>query len=214
MRAYPETYLGDAMNNLGDMFDYAVNDCHYDLSEFYSLFLSSGIADTFGKGVPKYVAGLSGPELAGEVLFKVKGYYPGAESSLNIDKTPEYWTGWVMAYYQWYTGRSFSRLRELGITTDHLLNLYPTMHEADLTKFVTLADEFISANAKKRATRLKSIRKASGLTQKALAERSGVSLRMIQLYEQRNKDINKAGALSLSRLARVLGCEIDDLMET
>lgn len=45
------------------------------------------------------------------------------------------------------------------------------------------------------------------------AGRSGVSLRMIQIYEQRNKDINKAGALSLSRLARALGCEIDDLLE-
>ncbi len=33
-----------------------------------------------------------------------------------------------------------------------------------------------------------------------------VSLRSIQMYEQRNKDINKASAETLYHIARVLGC--------
>jgi hypothetical protein len=33
------------------------------------------------------------------------------------------------------------------------------------------------------------------------------------MYEQRRKDINKAEAESVLRLARALGCEIEDIME-
>jgi hypothetical protein len=134
--AYRETYLDGAMNALGDAFDFAVYDCKIELAEFFSFFLISGIADAFGRGAPKYVAGLSGAELASEVLLKTKGRRPEAVPSENIDKSPEYWAGWILAYYQWYTGRSFKELHELGITTDHLLHLYPTLHEADTGKFV------------------------------------------------------------------------------
>ncbi len=38
-RAYEETYLNDAMNNLGDMLDYAVNDCGYDPEVFFGYLL-------------------------------------------------------------------------------------------------------------------------------------------------------------------------------
>jgi transcriptional regulator with XRE-family HTH domain len=50
-------------------------------------------------------------------------------------------------------------------------------------------------------------------TQAELARRSGVSLRSIQMYEQRNKDINKAGAEALYRLSKVFGCSMEDLPE-
>ena len=33
------------------------------------------------------------------------------------------------------------------------------------------------------------------------------------MYEQRNKDINNAQAISLVRIARVLGCDVEDLLE-
>ncbi len=51
------------------------------------------------------------------------------------------------------------------------------------------------------------------MTQKKLAEASGVALRMIQLYEQRKQDINKSQAIALTRLAHVLGCKAEDLLE-
>jgi DNA-binding transcriptional regulator YiaG len=202
------------MNNLGDAFDYAVYDCKVELSDFCSFFLVSGVADAFGRGTPKYIAGMSGPELAEIVLFKTKGQVPEARISRSIDKSPEYWSGWILAYYQWYTGRSFAELYDLGITTDHLLNVYPTLHEADITRFVTLANELIAKNERGRSTKLHTIRKAAGLTQKALAEAADVNIRMVQLYEQRNKDINKASAASLAKLAHVLGCSVEDLLES
>ena len=62
-------------------------------------------------------------------------------------------------------------------------------------------------------TNLKRIRMAKGYSQKQLAELSGVSLRSIQMYEQRRKDINKAQSDSLFHLAKALGCTMEDLLE-
>ena len=48
-----------------------------------------------------------------------------------------------------------------------------------------------------------------------LAGKSGieVNLRSIQMYEQHNKDINKASAETVLSLAKVLGCTMEDLLE-
>ena len=89
--------------------------------------------------------------------------------------------------------------------------MYYTLHEADITKFVEIADQLMKDHFTE--TNLKCIRTAYGLTQAELAKRSGVSLRSIQMYEQRNKDINKASVLTVHSLAKVLGCAIEDLIE-
>lgn len=62
-------------------------------------------------------------------------------------------------------------------------------------------------------TNLAFIRNDKRITQSALAERSGVSVRMIQHYEQGVKDINAAAALTVSKLAQALGCSVEDLLE-
>ena len=214
IHAYEKTYLGDAMNNLGDMFDYAVNDCGYEAEEFFGHFITSGIAKEFERGTPKYVAGLSGPELASEVIYRTIRSRPDTPSAENIEKSPEFWTGWILAYYQWYSMNRFYNMQKNGLTMECVLSLYPTLHEADISKFVSVADQIIEKSAFSEISNLKKIRKASGMTQKELAEASGTSLRMIQLYEQRNKDINKAQAITLSRIAHVLGCNTNDLMES
>ena len=56
-------------------------------------------------------------------------------------------------------------------------------------------------------------RLAAGLSQSELAARAGINIRNIQQYEQRAKDINRAAAISLQSLARVLGCRIESLLE-
>jgi transcriptional regulator with XRE-family HTH domain len=60
---------------------------------------------------------------------------------------------------------------------------------------------------------LKHIRTACVCTQAELAKLSGASIRSIQMYEQRNKDINKASVETVLRMATVLGCTIEDLIE-
>ena len=60
---------------------------------------------------------------------------------------------------------------------------------------------------------LKTLRKAIGMSQQELSKKSNVSLRSIQLYEQRQKSIDKAQAITLYRLAQTIGCQIEDLLE-
>lgn len=65
----------------------------------------------------------------------------------------------------------------------------------------------------KEPTCLQIIRKTTKLTQQELSERAGVSLRSIQLYEQREKNINRAQARTVDKLAKTLGCRMEDLLE-
>lgn len=212
-RAYEETYLNDAMNNLGDMLDYAVNDCGYDPEVFFGYFIVSGVAEAFEKGNPKYVAGLSGPELASEVIYRTLRSRADIAPSKSIDKSPEYWAGWILAYYQWHTMRHFSDMQKNGLTIERVLSLYPTLHEADTSKFVSVANQIIEKHLSEQVSNLQRLRKANGMTQRELAAASGVALRMIQLYEQRKQDINRAQAIALARMAHVLGCTVEDLLE-
>ena len=66
---------------------------------------------------------------------------------------------------------------------------------------------------KETVTRLKTYRERIGLSQSELARESGVSVRMIQYYEQRRKDLDKAQAGIVWMLARALGCSVEDLLE-
>lgn len=210
MRAYDEQYLNDAMRNLGEAFDYAVNDCKMKPDEFADVFIAGGIAEQFGSGVPKYVSGLSGTELVWEVLNRsgLKRELPEAEAA--YDFSPEYWSGWVLAYYQWYTGRSFKNIKQI-ISMEEILKLYPTLHEAAEEKFVDTVNRRIRRS--NPITKLQLLRKTIGYSQKTLAEKSGVTLRMIQQYEQRAKDINKATASNLFSLSGTLGYKAEDLLE-
>ena len=212
VHAYAEIYLDDAMCNLGDMFAYAVNDCGLDADAFFSHFIISGVAEAFGKGNPKYVAGLSGPALALEVIRRTTGQQPDIPASENFDKSEAYWAGWVLAYYQWYSALRFSYLQNHGLTMSTFLSLYPAFHEADISKFVSFADDWIENSKSACMSSLKKRRKRMGLTQRELAEASETSLSMIQRYEQQ-RDINKARAQTLLQIARVLNCGIEDLLD-
>lgn len=62
-------------------------------------------------------------------------------------------------------------------------------------------------------TKLQTIRNSRGLSQSQLAKTSGVSIRMIQYWEQKAKNINMAAASTVLKLADALECEVRDLME-
>lgn len=211
-RAYSELYLNDAMCNLGDMLDFMVHDCGYNPDESFSWFISSGIASAFEIGSPKYVSGMSGFELASEVIFCTHGFRPKLDVKPKGFKTPEYWAGWILAYYQWYRNLTFEKICSNGLSVSNVLSMY-VLHEADNSKFIEIADSILLRNIAEAPSPLKLIRLARGYTQKELANASGVSLRMIQLYEQRQNDINKAQVTVIVRLARALGCEVDDLLD-
>lgn len=62
-------------------------------------------------------------------------------------------------------------------------------------------------------SKLQDMRKSRGMSQSQLAELSEISIRMIQYYEQGVRDINKAQGITLRKLANVLACAMEDLME-
>lgn len=61
---------------------------------------------------------------------------------------------------------------------------------------------------------LKEIRTKRNMSQSELSGFSGVSIRMIQSYEQGTKDINKAAAITVYRLACALGVTVEQLLES
>ena len=61
--------------------------------------------------------------------------------------------------------------------------------------------------------KLKTARLKVGLSQSQLAEKSGVSVRMIQYYEQGVKDINKAAVITVLKLADALGVDVRELIK-
>ncbi len=62
-------------------------------------------------------------------------------------------------------------------------------------------------------TRLRNRRINSGFSQSELATASGVALRQIQLFEQRQRNINNASAITLLQLSKPLHCRMEDLIE-
>lgn len=64
---------------------------------------------------------------------------------------------------------------------------------------------------------LKVKRQAAGFSQSELADAAGVPIRMIRAYEAEavtaHKDINRAEALTVYKLALALKCEVPDLLE-
>jgi DNA-binding transcriptional regulator YiaG len=211
MSAYNELYLDDAMQNLGDMVEYAVCDMGYDPDQFFEWFISSGIADKFEKGNPKYVTGMSGYELAETVLNETNIQYKKIEPFHIEYKGREYWGGWILAYYQWLTGKRFEDIVKGGLPLSTVFSMY-ILHEADESKFVDSANEILNRNKQKQPSKLQQIRKARGFTQQQLSEASGVTLRMVQLYEQGQNDIQKAQVQVVLSLAKALGCDVEDLL--
>jgi DNA-binding transcriptional regulator YiaG len=210
IHAYREIYLNNARATLAEAFDYAINTCNISGADFVKMFLVSSISDKMEKGEPKYVSGKSGIEIAREIVFETMGKNLENKPEENFGRSKEYWIGWALAYYQWYTSRKYSDILKV-VSFDELAQLYYALHEADISKFVDVINKRIEEVFPE--TNLKRIRNAYGITQSELAKISGVTLRSIQMYEQRNKDINKASAESLYRIAKVLGCAIEDLIE-
>lgn len=208
--AYQEIYLNNAQSVLGDAFDYAVNTCGIRGSDFVKLFLVSTISRRMENGEPSYIAGKSGIEIVREIFFETMGKEITNEPEEHFGRSKEYWIGWAVAYYQWYSSRKYSEIFK-AISFEELQQMYCTLHEADISKFVDIANARIKEYFKD--TNLKRLRAAYGCTQAELAQKSEVNLRSIQMYEQRNKDINKASVETVYRISKALGCEIEDLIE-
>ncbi len=98
-----------------------------------------------------------------------------------------------------------------AVPIEEIRALYSPYHEMDIRHFVDKMNEL--CRSQRGETNLKRLRRQAGLTQRELAEKSGISLRTIQQYEQRKKNINKAQIDTLIPLSKSLYCEVKDLLE-
>ena len=210
MHAYDKLYLEKARAALARMLDFAVYDLHQDLTSFFDLFISSGVAQLFEQGDIHILVGKSGVELAYEVLERSGLAYKRVTPQYSMDRSEEYWTGWALAYYQWETAQPFAEIVQY-IPIRDIQAMYDPYHEMDIRQFCDAMNERL--RKAKPETNLKLLRQQNGLSQKQLAEISSVPLRTLQQYEQRQKNINKAQAEYLVSLSTALNCSVEQLIE-
>ena len=213
IHAYDKFYLPGMMKKMGFAFDFAVNGCTLLTDSFYDFFIVSKVAKAIESGSPLFVCGCSGTELALSIFERVglSGQFD-EKSFCSFDRSPEYWAGWILAYYQWETNLSFSKIREY-VPFSQIVGMYNPLHEAPKEKFLDVMDKIIQEKKSRDGTNLQRLRKSSGLTQKELSELAYVNLRTLQQYEIGAKDINKASGKTINSLARVLRCNFYDIME-
>ena len=205
--AYSELYVNDAQTLLASAFDYLANYQNVPIDTLFAFLKMSNKLERLENGDPHLISGMSGEEFVLDTI-------PILDQSIiyepKVNKSREYWLGYYLAYYQWYTAKPyFSILNKISIK--QMLDMYPTYHEMDERQFVDALNEKINEIA--GDTNLKRYRLLAKMSQSELAYISGVSLRSIQLYEQRKNDIDKAQGHTLYKLAKALHIPIEKLLE-
>ena len=211
--SYPKNDLNSAQENLGLMFDCLVNKYGLDHNMAAQYFCASGFDKKFENGEISVISGMSGSEIAGEVYDACNSSFVLRDDDLSrlyFARSKEYWAGSYLAAYQWETGHLFEEIFS-RIPFEEIVLMYQPYHEMDAARFIEeMEKRYISRVTE---TNLKKIREAVGLSQAELAEKAEVNIRSIQMFEQRVNDINKAQVGTLYRLAKVLFCNVEDLME-
>ena len=112
LHAYSSLYLDKSSRTLGNMLHDAVIEFGMDGTDFLNRFIQSDIAEQFENGNPKYIAGKSGAELFLEVIEKTTGdsYIEKMKPIEAYDRSDVYWVGWMLAHYQWYSGRTYKSI--------------------------------------------------------------------------------------------------------
>ncbi len=208
---YRDLYLNDYVNLLASAFDYALYDLDIDVDYFESLFCSSRYSRELERLNPGIISGMSGIEFALKLIEGITYNFMYKEPTIKDYRTPFYWAGYALANYQFKTKKRFKDIFSV-IHLNDILSMYKVYHEMDITNFIDdVNKKFENSNT---CSKLKTIREIRGLSQSELSKLSNVSLRSIQLYEQKVNDIDKAQAHTLYKLSMILCCDIEELLES
>lgn len=203
IRAYDQSYLDDVLDNVGYMFDVAVNFYHLNINSFANLFKESEVAKGIEERSPLYLCGKSPLELLSIVLEKED--IP--RMFFSSEKSPEYWVGYIYAYANWRLMKSFSTLIDI-VSPQKLLSLYHPYHEASEEKAMELFRIEID-----KETVIKSLREKNGLSQVELSILTGIPVRTIRAYEKDNSSLLKAGGENLYNLSKALKVTMEYLIK-
>ncbi|WP_307739405.1 helix-turn-helix domain-containing protein [uncultured Parolsenella sp.] len=223
---YDELYLEQAMNTMGKAVDFSESCLPGGTRRFLEAFYDSEVAASFSPPSPAPDVGVSGIELVLRVCGGAEPEGLGAllQSASSLPQAGSHekrWLGKAIARYQWESGVSFREMGTFLTLEDLEAERHTLVSDGDGDDWERLCQdlEHLRLERTRRggdaeaATRLGRLRADAGLTQAQLSRLSGVSLRSIQQYEQRAKDVNRAQARSVFALARVLGCAMEDLLE-
>lgn len=210
MNIYDEM-IDYVMETVGECFDFCLNYLKIKPSIFIDSFLKSWFTKQIEKGSDRYCFGVTGVELAKYIINECK-----LETNNKVDKeysyigyrSKEYWVGYIATYYIWAEDKTYDYLFKL-VPYNELVKLYPIYHENDERRIV----DYVNKKKKNITHPLRTYREKLGLSQRDLSNISGISIRKIQSYEQHVKDINKCDAISLFKLASVLGVNMEDLLD-
>ena len=205
MNAYSDLYINEAQDWLGEYLETSVYVLNVELKDAWRRFTMSNYSLSFAAGNPFTICGKSGSEVALELFGKTVDKLP-----FIYDRTPEYWLGWSLAYYQWEKNIPFVFITN-KVDIETMLLMYKKYHEMDISHFCDEVDRLMRLH--KSETNLKKIRLSRGLSQKELAEMTAIPIRTIQQYEQRQKNINHAQANYVLVLAQALSCSPKDILE-
>ena len=210
MIAYEKKYLDNARTHMAEMFDYALNVLKYDEEIFTGLFLKSTIVRDYQRGDFTSIEDKDGRKLVSIMLNDNDIHTSDTGDTAYNTASAEYWTGMILAEYQWKTSRSFKSILD-NISLEEIRGAFPLFSRVSSSQFFDRMDVLLKGTV--QDTNLKIRREAAGLTQAQLSEQAHVKIRSIQMYEQRKNDIDKAQANYLFRISKILGCSIEDLLE-
>ncbi len=209
MQAFPECYLSDAMRNMGEYMEYGYEAAAVEPDVCVSFLVISGYASAWENGDPRVLSGMSGTELFQRAAERCGFQADEREALVRYDTEAYYWSGYMLAYYQWMTMEHFSTIAQ-DLRISDLTRLYPALHTASEEKALASISELI--RKRRMISRLQAYRKGLGLSQRELAALAGVNLRTLQQYEIGDKDIRRASAEKVVALSRVLCCKPEELL--
>lgn len=144
--AYSELYISDAQKTIAHSFDYAVNKMNLSLKEYAEKFLAFKYLNLLESGDPHYVAGISGIELAKEICGKENTDF----GHLSYEPKVEYWTGWILSYYQWAKNTKYKTILS-KFPIEKFEKAYPTFHECNKNRMIEYMDEVIRGKSYERS---------------------------------------------------------------
>ena len=211
-KAYDEKELPQVISTLGKAFEFAEKCLPEGAAGFCRRFANSSVAATC-TGPDAH------PEIGGSAIELVLDVNEDAsidtllmnEKRLSKQETGRLrWEAELLCRYQWETRLPFPAV--LRTLTEERLHALHADH-AELPPAEVVQKISVPETHESTATNLARIRRERGLSQAGLAKASGVTLRSIQQYEQRKKDISHAQARSVLALAQALSCTMEELLE-
>ena len=215
MAPYPKTYLKYASDLLGRSVRYISglrSSLPYLTPElFLKCFIVSGYAGRFENGDPSILLGTEYHELCQRILLSC-GIEPDGDMEYEEgpDSAVAYWCGAMLVCHQWYKGTSFANILS-SLSYSRLFALYPELHTLTFKE----ASDAVDSRLKSRrsdSTSLQTYRKRFGLSQRELAEASGINLRTLQQYETGSKNINRAAAEKIISLSHIFHCRPEAML--